>query len=450
LLEAGSYPLKAPGPGALYEMITRPAERAGLRFEAGLASRILDDTGSEPGALALLAFALSELYQARAVDGRLTSDAYDGFDGVSGAIAKRAEDTFAKRDDEARAAFGQVFRELVEVDEQGVATRRRAPLDQISAATAAARLVEALIEARLLVSGQGEDRTALVEVAHEALLRGWPRLADWIQTTADDLRLRRQIGQLAAYWDDHERRDEHRWSDDRVVEALQMLEHLGLEVGELPALERAFLGPLERDRMLKTLDDPTTTHEARAIIGVRLSLLGDPRPGVGLRPDGLPDIRWCKVPGGEIELEEGAGTFPVEPFYIARYPLTYCQYQAFLEAEDGFFNPQWWQGLPYQMPDKPGKQFNRRANHPAENLAWDEAMAYCRWLSNRLGYEIRLPTEWEWQQAATGGEPAREYPWGSEWDGNRANTYESELSRSTAVGMYPPGGFPGRGPGHGG
>ncbi|MDS4042035.1 MAG: SUMF1/EgtB/PvdO family nonheme iron enzyme, partial [Candidatus Competibacter sp.] len=87
----------------------------------------------------------------------------------------------------------------------------------------------------------------------------------------------------------------------------------------------------------------------------------------------------------------------------------------------------------------PSRQFNRRDNHPAESLCWLEAMAYCRWLSARLGYEVRLPTEWEWQQAATGGDPANQYPWGSEWDGNRANTYESELSHTTAVGMYPHG-----------
>ena len=69
-------------------------------------------------------------------------------------------------------------------------------------------------------------------------------------------------------------------------------------------------------------------------------------------------------------------------------------------------------------------------------------MAFCRWLSAKLGYEVRLPTEWEWQQAATGGNPANEYPWGPDWDGECANTYESELSRSTAVGMYPQGASP--------
>jgi formylglycine-generating enzyme required for sulfatase activity len=77
-----------------------------------------------------------------------------------------------------------------------------------------------------------------------------------------------------------------------------------------------------------------------------------------------------------------------------------------------------------------------RDNQPAVDLSWFEAMAYCQWLSAALGYAVRLPTEWEWQQAATGGDPSREYPWGG-WQDARANTIESELGRMTAVGVYP-------------
>ncbi len=439
LLETGSYPLKAPGLGALNEMITRPAERAGLAFEEGLAGRILDETGAEPGALALMAFALSELYKAREADGRLTWAAYKGFDGVPGAIAKRAEETFDGLGDEAQAALGHVFRELVDVDEQGVATRRRTPLNRVRASESAARLVSALTDARLLVASRAESKTPVLEVAHEALFRSWPRLKGWIESMADDLRLRRQITQLADYWSRHDRQDEHRWSDDRVVEVVKMLDHLGISAEDLPGLERDFLGPLDRRRMLVALDEPATSHATRAIIGARLSLLGDPRPGVGPRADGLPDIAWCKVPGGEIALEDEAGVFPVEPFYIAKYPVTYVQYHAFLEADDGFPNPDWWRGLTFERPDKLGRQFNRRDNHPAENLAWFDSVAFCRWLSAKLGYKIRLPTEWEWQQAATGGEREREYPWPGAWDSGRANTIESELSHSTAVDMYPQG-----------
>ena len=69
-------------------------------------------------------------------------------------------------------------------------------------------------------------------------------------------------------------------------------------------------------------------------------------------------------------------------------------------------------------------------------------MAYCRWLSARLGYKIQLPTEWEWQQAATGGSTHCVYPWGPKWDARCANTAESRLGRTTAVGMYPTGASP--------
>ena len=443
LLRDGSYPLGPPGPGALYEMMTGPAAKAGLEFEDGLVERILEDTGTGSGALALLAFALHELYESRTENGRLTDGAYKRFGGVQNAISQRAEDTFQRLDGAAQAELAPVFRDLVQVDERGVATRQRAALATIAVSSAAGDLIDRFVDARLLVREPGEDGRPVLEVAHEALFRTWPRLKQWIQDTADDHRLRRQITHLAAYWHGHDRKDEHRWPDQRVVEVLAMREHLKLESKDFTAVERDFLGPLDREPMRAALDDPATTHEQRTIIGVRLSLLGDPRPGVGLRADGLPDIEWCKVPGGTVTLEKDAGTFTVKSFQIAKYPVTYRQYRAFLDAEDGYHSPAWWQGLWVdQPPERPGRQFQRYDNHPAENVAWLEAVPFCRWLSDKLGYEVRLPTEWEWQQAATGGDPANDYPWKGGWDGQRANTYESELSRSTAVGMYPQGESP--------
>ena len=220
-----------------------------------------------------------------------------------------------------------------------MATRQRAPLSTLAVSSAASELIDRFVDARLLVREPGEDGLPVVEVAHEALFRNWPRLEQWIQDTADDHRLRRQITQLAAYWHDHDRQAEHRWSDERVVEVVAMREHLKLQPKDFTALERDFLGPLDREPMRAALDDPTTPHEQRAIIGVRLALLGDPRPGVGLRADGLPDLVWCEVPGGEVTLEEDAGTFTVEPFRIAQYPVTYRQYRAFLDAETAITTP---------------------------------------------------------------------------------------------------------------
>ena len=269
--EKSHFPLMAPGIGQLYEMITRPAERAGLRFDEGLPQRILDDTGTEAGALALMAFALAELYEAKTEEGRLTHAAYDNFQGVEGAIGKRATDTFDKLDSGIQAKLGDVFRDLVEIDERGVATRRRTLLSKITVCAETKALVDALTDARLLVTGRGEGNESVVEVAHEALFRSWPRLKQWVQDTADDHRLRRHVAQLAAYWQEHDFKEEHRWPDDRVIEVVDMMTHLGLKPESFSELERDFLGPLDRERMLEEIADPSTPHERRAAVFARRS-----------------------------------------------------------------------------------------------------------------------------------------------------------------------------------
>jgi Sulfatase-modifying factor enzyme 1 len=446
LLRTGSYPLAAPSLSALYEIITGPAERAGLIFEKDLAHRVLVDTGIEPGALALLAFALHELYEKRTPTGLLTYAAYNDFQGVQGAIAQRAETVFSQLDIPIQSVLNEVFRELINVDAQlGIATRRRAVLDQVRSTPAQSALVDRFTAARLLVTSEGEDHQPRVEVAHEALLQKWPRLAMWIEAMRDDLRQKRQLQLAVQEWEQHDREHTYLWPSQRVVREVRgVLQRLQLPLG---AAERDFLGcPLEPEEMLVELDDTATSHERRALIGVRLSLIGDTRPGVGLRKDGLPDIGWCKVPGGEITLEfeeEQSSsmvppTFKVEPFYIAKYPVTYAQYRAFLEAADGYHESVWWRELLTQE-QQPGRQYQIYDNNPAENVSWLAAVAFCRWMSKHLGYVIRLPTEWEWQQAATGGDATNVYPWGPKWDAGRANTSESDLNRTTAVGLYPHG-----------
>jgi formylglycine-generating enzyme required for sulfatase activity len=131
----------------------------------------------------------------------------------------------------------------------------------------------------------------------------------------------------------------------------------------------------------------------------------------------------------------------MQPFDISKYPVTWAQYRSFLLAADGYQNADWWQGLSRRKPE-PGEQYRQQDNHPAENVSWYDAIAFCRWLSARLGYEVRLPTEWEWQQAATGGHAENEFPWGADWSSAHANTVESHLGRTTAVGLYPQGASP--------
>ena len=199
LLRTGSYPLAVPGPGALHEMITRPAERAGLIFEAGLVEQMLDDTSSEPGALALLAFALAELYVAKTAGGTLTQAAYDQFGGVKEVIGQRAEDV-VHRLGVALEAVGEVFQELVEIEEGKAVTRRRTPWARLVKSRETERLVTAFIDARLLVASRGEDGQAVVEVAHEALFHEWKRLRRWLDDKRELLRWYQRLRVAADNW----------------------------------------------------------------------------------------------------------------------------------------------------------------------------------------------------------------------------------------------------------
>jgi conflict system STAND superfamily ATPase/sulfatase-modifying factor enzyme 1 len=437
LLRDGSYPLAIPSREAMYEMIVRPSERAGLSFEEGLVSRILDDTVSEPGALTLMAFALNHLYEERKRDGLLTHATYEKFGGVKGAIARRAEEVFSRLDQDTQDALGEVLGEIVEVDDQGVATRRRAPMHRITG-SAAKQLVEALAEARLLVKGEGDGTEAVVEVAHEALFERWPRVSHWIDDRREELRLWRQVKLAAAEWDRQDRLEEYMWPDKRLEKVYAMLDRIKVELSEP---ERSFVQRVDTNDISAELHSIVTRHHRRAYIGDRLAEVGDQRPGVGLDERGLPDIVWCDVMAGEILLEEQSTPLHVFPFQIAKYPVTWGQYRSFLEAKDGYNTDRWWQGLGFRH-ESAGRQFRRRDNHPAEDVSWYDATAFCAWLSDKLGSAVRLPAEWEWQQAATGGIADRSYPWGPFWDSRYANTEESELNRSTAVGMYPQGASP--------
>jgi len=123
-------------------------------------------------------------------------------------------------------------------------------------------------------------------------------------------------------------------------------------------------------------------------------------------------------------------------FRIARYPITWAQYQAFLDAIDGYRNFHWWEGL---QPEAPPRRQRRPDNYPVDNVSWHDAVAFCRWLSQRLHQAIQLPRVSQWELAASSGDPRRIYPWGENWIGDYANTVDSGVGRSVAVGLYPQG-----------
>src|SRR5262249_15098414 len=135
----------------------------------------------------------------------LTRAAYDSFGGVQGAIARRADTTYGALTEAAQRAFGEVFKELVEVDpERGIPTRKRAPLAHFAGTPAAQQLIDRFVEARLLVCDDPVMSDAMVEVAHEALLTSWDQLHAWILERFDDLHLLRQVQREAEEWERRE------------------------------------------------------------------------------------------------------------------------------------------------------------------------------------------------------------------------------------------------------
>ena len=115
--------------------------------------------------------------------------------------------------------------------------------------------------------GSGQNT---VEVAHEALIRNWPRLREWLNQDRDDLHLRREIERAAAAWAAHG--DAYRWSDERIIrETAPVLRRLASRFA-LTDPEQQFLGPIEADEMLRLLQDRTTPHAQRSTIGDSVTL----------------------------------------------------------------------------------------------------------------------------------------------------------------------------------
>ncbi|MFW5692304.1 MAG: SUMF1/EgtB/PvdO family nonheme iron enzyme [Chloroflexota bacterium] len=156
----------------------------------------------------------------------------------------------------------------------------------------------------------------------------------------------------------------------------------------------------------------------------------------------MPRLEWCDIPEGEVMLEhEGRQViYHVESFRLSKDPITNAQFQAFVDAPDGYADPIWWDFSPQAKAwrtanSSPARSKFHWGDNPRDSVCWYEAMAYCRWVSHRTGLEITLPTEQQWQRAAQ-GDDQRGYPWGTRFDKARCNSRESGRLETCSVKMY--------------
>ncbi|MCP3042042.1 winged helix-turn-helix domain-containing protein [Xanthomonas euvesicatoria] len=248
----GHVDLLPPRDGEIGQIIRVPAAMAGLRFEedhsgAGRLDDVLRDaTTRQPDALPLLQHLLHALHAQRSDDGLLTFAAYRALGGLEGALAHHAEQTFRALPSNAQAALGEVLTLLsvIHPDSDAV-TARRALWSALPASGAARVLVDAFVHARLFVSElvAGEPGFA---VAHEALLRQWPRAAEWIHENRRLLQARKRLQLAAQRWAAEGRRSDHLLNSGRPLsEAREAARRMPQD---LDALDHAFLRACERSQ----------------------------------------------------------------------------------------------------------------------------------------------------------------------------------------------------------
>ena len=185
--------------------ISGPAERVGVAVEEPLVAEMVAAATNRRGALPLLEYTLTEIFDRRH-GGSLTLDGYHQVGGLAGALAGRAEQLYeVYGHDGVAEGIRQLFLRLVHVDDDVDDLRRRVPVSELATIdgerTAVLGAVEAFTQHRLLTSDRHPvTREPTVEVAHESLLRAWPRLRGWIDAAREDLRTHRQLAAEARAW----------------------------------------------------------------------------------------------------------------------------------------------------------------------------------------------------------------------------------------------------------
>jgi formylglycine-generating enzyme required for sulfatase activity len=212
----------------------------------------------------------------------------------------------------------------------------------------------------------------------------------------------------------------------------------------------------------------------RAEAGRVLAVIGDPREEV-LKVEAM---RFCHVPAGEFLMGEGKEQhrLMLPEFWMAQYPVTNAQFGQFVQAggyaqarywpeakkaniwRDGKIHLEWAKEI-RDAPDDFGEPFNC-SNHPVVGITWYEALAFTRWLDEKLrglgkihvvggkepttwgsSIHVALPSEAEWEKAARGTD-GREYPWEGKIDSNKANMEDSGIGTTSAVGCFAKGASP--------
>ncbi len=234
----------------LRRAIAGPAEKAGRPLDAAVIDMLVDQTRGREGALPLLQFALTRIWEGMA-KGVAPAETLKNIGGVGGALAGEARRLFDGLKADEKAIARRAFMSMVSLGEGTKDTRRRVPLDHVTAGDADMDRVKKVLErfssrsARLItLSGGGaEDALQTVEVTHEALLEHWTDLKAWLDENRDDLRLQRRLEAAARDWKDRNRPSGSLWRKPNLELARRLYER---KKEDFSALEAEFYKASER------------------------------------------------------------------------------------------------------------------------------------------------------------------------------------------------------------
>jgi WD40 repeat protein len=217
--------------GELRRAVECPAQRAGLIVDPDLVDALVADVEGEPGALPLLSTALLELWQDR--EGRrLRHVDYVRAGGVRSAVARLGEEVFERLDEAQQASARRVLLRLATIDEDGRVEPRRVPIGELGG-EGIAPVLDKLADGRLVTVHAGT-----VELAHEALLREWPRLRGWVEDDQKSLSVYRSLSSEAREWLRHDRDEGALLRGARLAEARAWVDPDALGLADF---EREFL-----------------------------------------------------------------------------------------------------------------------------------------------------------------------------------------------------------------
>ncbi|ACC81883.1 pentapeptide repeat-containing protein [Nostoc punctiforme] len=183
--------------------IIKPAQQVNLAVEPELVSQMIADVKNSPGSLPLLQYTLTELWQQRTEE-RLTLTTYSKLGGVRGTLQTRATEVYESLSLEEQQATKRIFLELTQLGEGTEDTRRQVVQRDLVTSQypeiVIHRIIQRLADEKLVVTSTLSNQIAVVDVAHEALIRHWPLLRKWIEESRDILRQKRKIEAAAIEW----------------------------------------------------------------------------------------------------------------------------------------------------------------------------------------------------------------------------------------------------------